>query len=99
MVVDNLQRVKQEAEKMANEVSRLKTHVYHYKVKYHSLSFLRRELAYMSYYFCKAKMIQYEKDLHILKEALNDTKEEEKRKTEELGQHKVTFNIFWAFYK
>ena len=43
-------------------------------------------------------MIQYEKDLHILKEALDETKEEERKKNEQLEKHKVTFNIFWALY-
>ena len=37
-------------------------------------------------------MIQYEKDLHILKEALDETKEEGRKKNEELEQHKVTSN-------
>ena len=53
----------------------------------------------MSYYFCKAKVIQYEKDLHILKEALDETKEEERNKNEELEKHKVTSKLFWAFYQ
>ena len=43
-------------------------------------------------------MIQYEKDLHILKEALNETKKEERKKNEELEKHKVTFILFWEFY-
>ena len=37
-------------------------------------------------------MIQYEKDLHILKEALDETEEEERNKNEELEKHKVTSN-------
>ena len=43
---------------------------------------------------CKAKVLQYEKDMHTLQEALNDSKEEERKKREELKEHTVIFSFF-----
>ena len=39
-------------------------------------------------------MIQYEKDIHNLKDALEETKEEERKKTEELEKRAVRLNFF-----
>ena len=48
---------------------------------------------------CKAKVIQYEKELHILNKVLMETKDEEMKRKEELEKFTVTFDFLFTLYQ